>query len=259
MYQNLILEKENRIAILYINRPEVFNALNKDTLLEIIQVTKEVEEDKDVDVLIITGSGNKAFVAGADIAYMRNLTAVEAKEFGDLGQKAFLGIEKMSKPVIAAVNGFALGGGCELAMSCDFRIASTKAKFGQPEVSLGITPGFGGTQRLTRLIGLGMAKQMLYTGDIIDATEAQRIGLVNDVTLPEDLISNAKKVAQRIVKNGQIAVRLCKTAVNEGLQTDIERGLSIEAHAFGLCFATVDQKEGMTAFLEKRQAIFTES
>ncbi len=257
MYQNLIIEKENRMAILYINRPAALNALNKDTLLEIIQATNEIEEDKDVNVLIITGSGDKAFVAGADIAYMKNLSAIEARKFGALGQKAFLGIENMSKPVIAAVNGFALGGGCELAMCCDFRIASTKAKFGQPEVGLGITPGFGGTQQLTRLIGPGMAKQLLYTTDIIDATEALRIGLVNDVTLPEDLIATAKNIAQRIIKNGQVAIRLCKSAANEGLQTDIDRGMAIEAHAFGLCFATADQKEGMTAFLEKRKAEFT--
>ncbi len=247
MYQNIIVKKENRIAMLYINRPEALNALNKDTLLELIRASQEIEEDENIDVLIILGSGDRAFVAGADISFMANLSALEAKKFGVLGQKAFRQIESMSKPVIAAVNGFALGGGCELAMSCDFRIASTKAKFGQPEVSLGIIPGFSGTQQLTRLIGVGMAKQLLYTTDTIDAEEALRVGLVNEVTSPEDLEITAKKIAQRII---------CKAAVNEGLQTDIERGLTIEAHAFGLCFATEDQKEGMTAFLEKRKANF---
>lgn len=166
-------------------------------------------------------------------------------------------IEAMEKPVIAAVNGFALGGGCELAMCCDFRIASTKAKFGQPEVGLGIIPGFGGTQRLPRLIGPGMARQMLFSAELVDATEALRIGLVNTVVAPEDLMPTVKGLAQRIIANGPLAVRLCKAAINEGLQTDIDRAMTIEADLFGLCFSTADQKEGMLAFLEKRKAAFT--
>lgn len=255
-YENVLLEKEDKLAILYINRPKALNALNKDTLLEIDSVIKEINEDPQVEVLIITGAGDKAFVAGADIAFMQNLSAIEGREFGALGQKVFRMIEFMEKPVIAAVNGFALGGGCELAMCCDFRIASTAAKFGQPEVGLGITPGFGGTQRLPRLVGSGMAKQLLFTADVIDANEALRIGLVNQVVEPDALMETVKKIAKKIAAKGPVAVRLSKAAANEGMQTDIDRAMAIEADAFGLCFATTDQKEGMTAFLEKRKAAF---
>lgn len=254
-YQNILLEKEDKIAVLTINRPKAMNALNNDTISEIIDAAAAISADAEVDVLIITGA-DKAFVAGADIAFMQNLTAMEARAFGALGQKAFRMIESMEKPVIAAVNGFALGGGCELAMCCDFRIASTKAKFGQPEVGLGITPGFGGTQRLPRLVGDGMAKQLLFTADVIDANEALRIGLVNQVVEPEVLMDTVKAIAKKISSKGQIAIRLSKVAANEGTQTDIDRAMSIEADAFGLCFATADQKEGMTAFLEKRKANF---
>lgn len=254
-YENVLLEREDRLAILSINRPKALNALNSDTLLEIKSAIQEVKDDTSIDVLIVTGVG-KAFVAGADIAFMQNLSAVEGRAFGALGQEAFRMIEAIEKPVIAAVNGFALGGGCELAMCCDFRVASTKAKFGQPEVGLGITPGFGGTQRLPRLVGTGMAKQMLYTADVIDAHEALRIGLVNQVVLPEELMDCAKDIAKRILSKGQIAVRLCKAAANEGMQTDIDRAMTIEADVFGICFSTQDQKEGMTAFIEKRAVNF---
>ena len=254
-YQNILLEKEDKIAVLTINRPKAMNALNNDTITEIIDAATVISNDAEVDVLIVTGA-DKAFVAGADIAFMQNLPAMEARAFGALGQKAFRMIEAMEKPVIAAVNGFALGGGCELAMCCDFRIASTKAKFGQPEVGLGITPGFGGTQRLPRLVGAGMAKQLLFTADVIDANEALRIGLVNQVVEPEVLMDTVKAIAKKIASKGQIAIRLTKVAANEGTQTDIDRAMSIEADAFGLCFATADQKEGMTAFLEKRKANF---
>ena len=255
-YENIILEREEKLAVLYINRPKAMNALNKDTLLEIKDAVTAVNDDPAVELLIITGSGDKSFVAGADIAFMQNLSAMEAREFGALGQKVFRLIEAVEKPVIAAVNGFALGGGCELAMCCDFRIAASNAKFGQPEVGLGITPGFGGTQRLPRLVGPGMAKQLLYTADVINADEAFRIGLVNKVVQPEELLPEVKKIAGRILSKGQLAVRLSKAAANEGMQTDIDRAMSIEADAFGLCFATQDQKEGMTAFLEKRKANF---
>ncbi|MDD2510142.1 MAG: short-chain-enoyl-CoA hydratase [Syntrophomonas sp.] len=255
-YENIILEKEEKLAVLYINRPKAMNALNKETLLEIKDAVTAIKDDPTVELLIITGSGDKSFVAGADIAFMQNLSAMEAREFGALGQKVFRLIEAMEKPAIAAVNGFALGGGCELAMCCDFRIAASNAKFGQPEVGLGITPGFGGTQRLPRLVGSGMAKQLLYTADVINADEAFRIGLVNKVVQPEELLSEVKKIAGRILSKGQLAVRLSKAAANEGMQTDIDRAMSIEADAFGLCFATQDQKEGMTAFLEKRKANF---
>ncbi|MDD2621385.1 MAG: short-chain-enoyl-CoA hydratase [Syntrophomonadaceae bacterium] len=255
-YENILLEKEDKVAILSVNRPKALNALNKETLLEINSIINEISADTEVEVLIITGAGDKAFVAGADIAFMQNLSAMEGREFGALGQKVFRMIELMEKPVIAAVNGFALGGGCELAMCCDFRIASTKAKFGQPEVGLGITPGFGGTQRLPRLVGSGMAKQLLYTADVIDANEALRVGLVNQVVEPEALLDTVKKIAKKIASKGQVAVRLSKAAANEGMQTDIDRAMTIEADVFGLCFATKDQREGMTAFLEKRKADF---
>jgi len=255
-YENILLEKEDKVAILSVNRPKALNALNKETLLEINSIINEISVDPEVEVLIITGAGDKAFVAGADIAFMQNLSAMEGREFGALGQKVFRMIELMEKPVIAAVNGFALGGGCELAMCCDFRIASTKAKFGQPEVGLGITPGFGGTQRLPRLVGSGMAKQLLYTADVIDANEALRVGLVNQVVEPEALLDTVKKIAKKIASKGQVAVRLSKAAANEGMQTDIDRAMTIEADVFGLCFATKDQREGMTAFLEKRKADF---
>ena len=256
-YENLLLEKEGALAILYVNRPKALNALNKDTLLEMKDAITAIKDDPEIDVLIVTGAGDKSFVAGADIAFMKSLTAVEAREFGALGQEVFRMIEAMEKPSIAAVNGFALGGGCELAMCCDFRIASSKAKFGQPEVGLGITPGFGGTQRLPRLVGSGMARQMLYTADVINASEALRIGLVNNVVAPEELMDVVKGIAGRIISKGKLAVRFSKVAANEGLQTDIDRAMTIEADLFGLCFSTEDQKEGMGAFIEKRSPKFT--
>ncbi|MCR4400000.1 MAG: short-chain-enoyl-CoA hydratase [Syntrophomonadaceae bacterium] len=253
---NVLLEKDGKIAILTVNRPKALNALNADTLLDIEKAVDAVAADPEVSVLVITGAG-KAFVAGADIAFMQPLSAMEGREFGMLGQRVFRKIELLEKPSIAAVNGFALGGGCELAMACDFRIASDAAKFGQPEVGLGITPGYGGTQRLPRLVGEGMAKELCFTADIIDANEALRIGLVNHVVAADELMDFVKKVANKIASKGQVAVRLTKAAINEGLQTDIDRGMTIEAEAFGLCFATADQKEGMAAFLEKRKPEFT--
>lgn len=255
-FTNVLLEKENRIATLTINRPKALNALNKDTLLDIKAAVELVGDDNDVDVLIITGAGDKAFVAGADITYMLDINAMQGREFGQLGQGVFNLVETMSKPVIAAINGFTLGGGCELAMACDFRICSEKSQFGQPEVRLGVTPGFGGTQRLPRLVGIGMAKQLLYTGDNIDAQEALRIGLVNKVVPESELMDYVKKIAKSISARGAIAVQFCKDAVNEGMQTDIDRAMTIEADLFGLCFATEDQKEGMKAFVEKRKAEF---
>lgn len=255
-YENLIVDKFERTAIVTINRPSVLNALNKDTLVELLGVIPVLEQDDEVDVVVVTGAGEKAFVAGADIVYMQSLSAMEGRAFGLLGNKVFRSIEQMSKPVIAAVNGFALGGGCELAMCCDFRLASNRARFGQPEVGLGITPGFGGTQRLARLVGPGMAKQLLFTAQTITAEEALRIGLVNMVTEPEELMTQVMSIANKICQQGQLAVRLCKAAVNEGMQSDIDRGMTIEADAFGLCFSTQDQKEGMQAFIEKRKPQF---
>jgi len=254
-FKNILIEKEEHIAVLSFNRPDVLNALNSEVLVELGTAIDQVEKDEDIYVLIITGKG-KAFVAGADIAEMRPKTAEEGRKFAELGSKVFRKIELMEKPVIAAVNGFALGGGCELAMSCDIRIASEKAKFGQPEVSLGITPGFAGTQRLPRLVGVAKAKEMIFTGEMIDGHEADRIGLVNKVVGPESLMEYSKGIGMKIVKNGQIAVRYSKSAINRGKDTDFETGNEIEKTLFGMCFATEDQNEGMTAFLERRKAMF---
>jgi len=256
VYENVILEKENRIAILSINRPKALKALNADTLLDIKSAAQAVIEDSDIDVLIITGVGDKAFVAGADIAYMQKLPALEARAFAILGQNVFRLIETMDKPVIAAVNGFALGGGCELSMACDIRLASDKALFGQPEVGLGITPGYGGTQRLPRLIGEGRAKELIYSANNINAEEAYRVGLVNHVYPAESLMDEAKKLAKKISSKAPLAVRLSKNQIARGMQADIDTAMLIEADMFGLCFSTEDQQEGMTAFIEKRKAEF---
>lgn len=252
-YENVILRKENNIGILSINRPDELNSLNSAVLNELDMVINQISLDDEIHVLIITGEG-RAFVAGADIGEMKNKNPMEAREFAQKGLSVFRKIELMEKPVIAAVNGFALGGGCELSMCCDIRIASDKAKFGQPEVGLGITPGFGGTQRLARLVGLGNAKQLIFTGDIIKADEALRIGLVNNVVLPSELMDTAIKLAEKIASKGQLAIRFAKTAINRGIETDLETGMVIERELFSLCFATEDQKEAMSAFLEKREA-----
>lgn len=252
-YENVILRKENNIGILSINRPDELNSLNSAVLNELDMVINQISLDDEIHVLIITGEG-RAFVAGADIGEMKNKNPMEAREFAQKGLSVFRKIELMEKPVIAAVNGFALGGGCELSMCCDIRIASDKAKFGQPEVGLGITPGFGGTQRLARLVGLGNAKQLIFTGDIIKADEALRIGLVNNVVLSSELMDTAIKLAEKIASKGQLAIRFAKTAINRGIETDLETGMVIERELFSLCFATEDQKEAMSAFLEKREA-----
>lgn len=256
-FANLLYENQDGIAVITMNRPKALNALNQETLDELNQVADMLAKDSSVQVVILTGSGDKAFVAGADIAQMQSMSAMEGRNFGKLGQAVFNKLENLPQPVIAAVNGFALGGGCELAMACDIRIASEKAKFGQPEVTLGITPGFAGTQRLPRLVGKGRAKQLLYTGDVIDAQEAYRIGLVNVVVPAEELMTAARAMSQKIQSRAAVAVQLCKAAVNEGLDTDLETGTAYEAEVFGLCFATADQKEGMVAFVEKRKAHFT--
>ncbi|KEI05580.1 short-chain-enoyl-CoA hydratase [Clostridium botulinum] len=252
-YKNILLEKENNIAIVTINRPKALNALNTDTLNELELVVDEVAKDDDILVVILTGAGEKAFVAGADISEMKDKNVMEGRKFGLLGNKIFRKVETLEKPVIAAVNGFALGGGCELSMACDIRIASKKAKFGQPEVSLGITPGFGGTQRLARHVGMGMAKELIYSAKNINADEAFRIGLVNKVAAPEELMKEAKKLANEIAGRAPIAVKLCKQAINRGIQVDIDTAINIEAEIFGECFSTEDQKDAMTAFVEKRK------
>jgi enoyl-CoA hydratase len=255
-YENLLVSLENRIATVTINRPKVLNALNKDTLLEIKAAFTALGSDPEVKVIILTGAGEKAFVAGADIAFMQPLNAMEGFEFGRLGQEAFMAIEGCPKPVIAAINGFALGGGEEICMACDLRIAAETAKFGQPEINLGIIPGFAGTQRLTRLVGKTAAKYVIYTGDMFGADEAYRLGLVNKVVPLADLMAEAKIVAAKIAGKGALALKVAKSAVDVGVETDFNTGSIHEAELFGLCFATADQKEGMKAFLEKRKAEF---
>ena len=252
-YENLLLRKEGNIGILSINRPDELNALNSIVLDELNIAIEHISKDDEIHVLILTGEG-RAFVAGADIGEMMGKNSIEAREFASKGLSVFRKIELMEKPVIAAVNGFDLGGGCELAMCCDIRIASERAKFGQPEVGLGITPGFGGTQRLSRLVGLGKAKELIFTADIIKAEEALRIGLVNKVVDPDELMEESLKLANKIASKGQLAVRYSKTAINRGFETDLETGMIIEKELFALCFATEDQKEAMSAFLEKREA-----
>jgi len=255
-YENVILEKDNYLAILTINRPKALNALNKDTLLEIKAVIEDVSNDPAITVLIITGSGDRAFVAGADIAYMQNFNVREGRGFAQLGQEVFRMLELMEKPVIAAVNGFALGGGCEFSLACDIRLAAENAVFGQPEVALGVTPGYGGTQRLPRLIGEGRAKELIYSSNNINAEEAYRVGLVNHVYPASELMAEAKKLAAKISKQAPLAVGYSKTAIGKGLQVDLDTAMGIESDLFGMCFATVDQKEGMKAFIEKRKPEF---
>jgi enoyl-CoA hydratase len=254
-YENVVYEKNGHIATLAFNRPDVLNALNSDVIKEINSVLDEVIQNEDTYVLVITGNG-KAFIAGADIAEMSRMAPIEARMFAEFGLNTFRKLELMEKPVIAAVNGFALGGGCELAMSCDIRIASEKAKFGQPEAGLGITPGFGGTQRLSRLVGIAKAKELIFTGNIINAGDAEKIGLVNKVVPHDALMLEAITLAEKIAGNAQKAVAYSKSAINRGAETDIETGMAIEKDLFGLCFSTEDQKEGMAAFLEKRKAEF---
>lgn len=255
-FAKLIVEKNEGICTVKINNPKTLNALNAEILSELECAFDEIKTDDSIDVVVLTGEG-KAFVAGADIAYMRDLNVPEAKKFGEDGSRLFRKIETLDKVVIAAVNGFALGGGCELAMACDMRIASSKAKFGQPEVGLGITPGFSGTQRLPRIVGTGKAKELIFMGVNIDAAEAFRIGLVNRVVEPEELMSEVYAIADKIRSNGRHAVRYAKEAINKGIETDIETGMSYESNIFSLCFAHEDQKEGMSAFLEKRSPKFT--
>ena len=254
-YKKLIIQDNGAVRVIKINNPEALNALNTAILKELDAAFTEVAEDNGILAVVLTGEG-RAFVAGADISEMKSKNAIEGEIFGKLGASVFRKIELLPKPVIAAVNGFALGGGCELAMSCDIRLASTKAKFGQPEVGLGITPGFSGTQRMPRLIGMGKAKELIYTADIIDAAEAYRIGLVNHVYAPEALMEEAMKMAEKIASKAPIAVKNSKEAINRGIQTDMDSAVAIEAYLFGLCFASEDQKEGMTAFFEKRKANF---
>jgi len=251
-YNNLKIGRQQRTAIITINRPEALNALNSETFDELSDALEKLDGDESVSTVIITGEG-KAFVAGADIAELKSMNAFGARAFSLKGQQVFDQIESLSKPVIAAVNGFCLGGGCELAMACDIRVASEKAKFGQPEVNLGTTPGFAGTQRLPRLVGEGRAKELLMTGDIIDARTAQQIGLANTVVAPEELMDTVMELAGKIEAKGPVAISMVKSVVHKGLQVDLASGSAMENDAFGLCFASGQAPEGMAAFLEKRK------
>lgn len=249
--ETILLNTEGHVATITINRPKALNALSTQVLTELNEALDQVNENKDVYCVIITGAGDKSFVAGADIAEMKDKSVEEAAAYGKFGNEVFRKIETIRCPVIAAINGFALGGGCELAMSCDIRLAADTAVFGQPEVGLGITPGFGGTQRLARLVGAGIAKEMIFGARNIKADRAYAINLVNAVYPLEELMGAAMKMANDIAKNAPIAVAYSKQAINKGLQTDIDGGIEIEVEEFSNCFATEDQTYGMTCFLEK--------
>jgi enoyl-CoA hydratase/carnithine racemase len=254
--ENLLYEKKGAIAYVTLNRPRVMNALNHRTWEDLRAAFEDARDDAAVRGVILTGAGDKAFIAGADISELAHLSAVEASTSSSFGQAVLDLVENLGKPVIAAVNGFALGGGCETAMACTIRIASEKAKFGQPEVALGLVPGGGGTQRLPRLVGKGRALQLILSGQMIGAQEAHRIGLVNEVVPAAELIARAEAILRKIFSNAPVAVRLSLEAVHKGMETSQAEGLSLEAAYFGLCAATDDKKEGTSAFLEKRAPRF---
>ncbi len=255
MYENIKYEVKEGMGLVTISRPKAMNALNEDVLEELLQVFTAIEKDENVKAVILTGEG-KAFVAGADIAQMSGLNALQGRNMMILGHKVMNLIESIEKPVIAAVNGFALGGGCELSMACDIRIASEKAKFGQPEVGLGIIPGFGGTQRLARLVGKGMAKYLIMTAEIIPASEAYRIGLVEKIVAPEELMETAETVARTIMSKAPIAIGIAKSAINNGYDMDMKSASKFEIETFTAAFGSDDKTEGMKAFLEKRTPEF---
>jgi enoyl-CoA hydratase/carnithine racemase len=255
-FENLLLEKKNSIASVTVNRPKVLNALNMATMEELRAAFTDIKNDSAVRVAILTGAGEKAFIAGADIGELAVHGAVSGKEYTHRGQSVLDLIENLGKPVIACINGFALGGGCELALACTMRLASENAKLGQPEVKLGIIPGYGGSQRLPRLVGKGIAMQILLAGEMITAQEAYRIGLVNEVTALADLIPRAEAIATKIIANAPLAVQYAMEAVNKGMEMTLAEGLYLEATLFGVCCATEDKKEGTTSFLEKRPARF---
>lgn len=253
---NVLLEKKGPYAVATIHRPEALNALNSQVLADLAELLDTVEADEEIRVLVITGAGEKAFVAGADIGEMSTLTKAEGEAFGKKGNDVFRRLETLPIPTIAAVNGFALGGGCELSMSCDIRIASEKAVFGQPEVNLGLVPCFGGTQRLSRLVGTGIAKEMIFTARQIKADEAKAIGLVNKVVASEALLDEAKAMMGVIISKAPMAVRYAKVAINKGVNMDLMNGLELEKDVAALAFASEDAKEGTAAFLAKRPAVF---
>ena len=255
-YENIKFEAKESIAYVTVNRPKVLNALNMATMEELRAAFTDIKSDASIRVVIMTGSGEKAFIAGADIGELSKHDAVSAKEYTHKGQSVLDLIENLGKPVIACLNGFALGGGCEIAMACTMRLASNNAKLGQPEVKLGIIPGYGGTQRLPRLVGKGIAMQLVLAGEMITAEEAHRIGLVNEVTAPSELLPRAEAIAQKIIANAPLAVQYAMEAVNKGMEMTLAEGLYLEAVLFGVACATEDKKEGTTAFLEKRAAAF---
>jgi len=255
-YENLLYEKKEKIAYITFNRPKVLNALNRKTMEELGDLLASAREDAEVRVLVLTGAGEKAFIAGADINELAERTPIDGKEFSFFGQTVLHRLETLGKPSIAAINGYALGGGCELALACTIRLASKTAKLGQPEVKLGILPGYGGSQRLPRLCGKGVAHELVLTGEIISAEEALRIGLVNRVTESTELIPAAEALAKKIIANAPLAVKFAMEAIEHGMEMPQEEGLFLEATLFGLCCATEDMREGTRAFLEKRTAQF---
>lgn len=256
MSDNLLLEKDGAVAIVTFNNPKALNALTVDTFENLEKMLAELETDASVRVIIVTGAGEKAFVAGGDISHLGTLDGEGARDFALLAQRVISKIENLAKPVIAAINGYCLGGGNELAMGCDIRIAAESARFGQPEVKLGIIPGFAGTQRLVRLVGKGVAKEMIFSGEMIDAQEALRVGLVNRVVPNDQLIDAAKEMAAKMCDKSASAIKLSKEAIDNGSEMDFERAARYEADLFGLSFTTADCKEGISAFLEKRPAKF---
>jgi enoyl-CoA hydratase len=256
-YENILFEQDGTVSILTVNRPKSLNSLNPATVREIGACVASVRQEQSIRCLIITGAGDKAFVAGADISAMVSMSTIEGKAFSALGLGVLRSLEELPIPVIAAVNGFALGGGTELALACDLIIAADKARFGQPEINLGVIPGFGGTQRLARRIGLPRARELIYSGDMIDAETALRYGLANKVVPLVDLMTEAKTLAHKLATKPPIAIQQAKEAINAGIDMDLANGCRFENEAFALTFATVDKIEGMKAFLEKREARFT--
>ena len=255
-YDNIIFNVEDGIALITFNRPKALNALSTDLLQELSDALDEIAKNEDIRILILTGAGEKSFVAGADITELAKFNALQGKNFAEKGQSIINKLQELPIPVIAAVNGFALGGGTEIALACDFIYASENAMFGQPEINLGLIPGFGGTQRLPRLIGKNMAKEMILTGKMIPVDEAKMMGLVNKVCTQEALMDEVMKTAKTIVSKGKVSIRAAKEAINNGMNVDLATGCTIEIDAFALCMASEDAKEGTAAFLEKRKADF---
>lgn len=255
-YENILFEAADGVGVLTFNRPKALNALTTNTLEEVKEVVESIAFTREIRVLVLTGAGDKAFVAGADIAGFQTLNPLQARHFAELGQEVFFKLEHLPQPVIACVNGFALGGGCEIAMACDFIYASEKARFGQPEVNLGLIPGFGGTQRLARMVGRAKAKELCMTGEAIDAQQARELGLVAKVFPAEQLLEETLKAAKLLAGKAPGVLRSIKQVINRGLDVDLKTGCAIEAEAFGLCFASQDAQEGVSAFLEKRKPNF---